>query len=134
MQNRSFIATMIINGEKMPAFSGNTLVMPKSQEVHTAEIIEYARANFTRPRAEVEDVIRKAAESTPLAKGQTPAPTAQPQPHSDISVGGGILGASGVNVSHNTALDQNTHPGPSEEPKKKKRTRSRRKKKNNDDQ
>ena len=135
MQNRSFIATMIINGEKMPAFSANTLVMPKSQEVHTPEIIEYARQKFTRPRADVEEVIRKSAESTPLPKGQTPPPAPQPTPHSDISVGGGILGATGIDLAgQNPQTTPNVRPEASEEPKKKKRTRSRRKKKSSDQQ
>jgi Type IV secretion-system coupling protein DNA-binding domain len=80
MQNRSFIATMIINGEKMPAFSGNTLVMPKSNDSHVDKIIANARENFTRTRAEVEDMIRASAETTPLQKGQTaPAPGSQQQ-------------------------------------------------------
>jgi hypothetical protein len=135
MQNRSFIATMIINGEKMPAFSGNTLAMPKSQEVHTPEIIEYARQKFTRPRSDVEDMIRRASESTPLIKGQAPPAAPQPAPHSDISVGGGILGATGIDlVGQNTQIASNAHPEPSEEPKKKKRTRSRRKKKPSEQQ
>lgn len=133
MQNRSFIATMIINGEKMPAFSANTLVMPKSQDSHIPEIIDNARAHFTRPREEVEDMIRKGAESTPLSKGQEPPSqieqVSKPYQHSDISVGGGILGATGVDFAAQTT--QNAQPGQtdgSEEPKKKKRTRSRRKK------
>lgn len=81
MQNRSFITTMIINGEKVPAFSANTLVMPKSEINLTAEIISYARQNFTISRSEVEARIQAASATTPLAKGQpTPvaAPPAQP--------------------------------------------------------
>ena len=133
MQNQNFIATMIINGEKMPAFSGRTLMMPKSQDSHIPEIIDNARAHFTKPRQEVEDMIRRGAETIPLLKGQTPDPIAtvssKTMQHSDISVGGGILGATGVDYTAQTT--QNSQTGQtegSEEPKKKKRTRSRRKK------
>jgi hypothetical protein len=125
MQNRSFIATMIINGEKAPAFSGNTLVMPKSQLDLTPEIINYARDSFTLPREEVEAMIQAASDTTPLAKGETPpepATSANNALQDAQNPAGGLLGLSGVST---------TTPG--EEPKKKrKRTRSRRKKKNQD--
>jgi hypothetical protein len=70
MQNRSFIATMIIDGEKMPAFSGNTLMMPKSNDSHVDKIIINARAHFTKPKKDVEDMIRANSDTTPLLKGQ----------------------------------------------------------------
>lgn len=68
MQNQSFVTTMIIDGEKAPAFSGKTLFMPKSQDDHTPEIITYARQHFTKPVAEVEAAIKQAAETTPGKK------------------------------------------------------------------
>lgn len=128
MQNRSFIATMIIDGEKAPAFSGNTLVMPKSQLDLTPEIINFARENFTKPREDVELMIQTASEQTPLAKGETPVtPNVQSTPNplqTAHNPAGGVLGLSGVS----NAISQ-VQSG--EEPKKKrKRTRSRRKKKN----
>ena len=135
MQNRSFIATMIIDGEKMPAFSGNTLMMPKSQDSHVPAIIEHARANFTKPREEVEAMIRANAETTPLQKGQVAAPVQQVQQPQNAPLGpvqpgnpaASLLGLTGVAPATNN--NQN-----GEEPKKKrKRIRSRRKK-NNDNQ
>jgi len=133
MQNRSFIATMIIDGEKMPAFSAIALVMPKSQNDLTAQIIEHTRRFHTRPRQDVEDMIRAASETTPNAKGVTPfevvsrtAPSLQAQQIAPIqsdkpaqthhNPAGGVLSLVGGFL-----------------PKKKKRTRSRRKKKSNTD-
>jgi hypothetical protein len=131
MQNRSFIATMIIDGEKAPAFSGNTLVMPKSQDNHTPEIIAHARQYFTKPREDVEAIIKLAAESTPLQKGQTPptapTPTTTTAQHSDQSVGSGILGMSGV------AVDTPTIPATTEEQGDGKKKRKRRRKKKSSD-
>jgi hypothetical protein len=76
MQNRAFVASMIINGEKAPAFSGNTLMMPKSQHDLTAQIIEFTRQQFTKPRHEVEALIRTSSETTPLPRGAVTQQTA----------------------------------------------------------
>lgn len=143
MQNQSFIASMIIDGEKMPAFSGNSLKMPKSQDSHIPEIIENARAHFTKPRAEVEAVIQANSDTTPLQKGQTAPlqpqqqavqPTGHVQPHNPA---GSLLGLSGVDVATN---DPTQKHGPLQSvvdavtgKKKRKRTRSRRKKNESND-
>jgi hypothetical protein len=139
MQNQNFVTTMIINGEKMPAFSGRTLMMPKSQDSHIPEIIENARLHFTRPRAEVEAVIQANSDTTPLQKGQIAAPVAQ-QPIASTNShlqpqnpAGSLLGLSGVAP---VALDtpQIQTDGADGQKKKRKRTRSRRKKNNSDQQ
>jgi hypothetical protein len=132
MQNRSFIATMIINGEKAPAFSGNTLAMPKSQADHTALIIEHTRSSFTTPRHEVEAMIRSVSETPAVPKGsetRSAPPTAPEQTRNEsVTVttpktpGSGLLGLSGLFGGQ----QRDTDGQPS---KKKKRTRSRRKKK-----
>ena len=132
LQNQNFITTMIIDGEKMPAFSANTLKMPKSQEDNTTEIIEYSRQRYTRSLADVEALIRQGSETTPLPKGSIASepfsqPTSNNQPvpqnaqqspvehaqHAKSSAGG-LLSLSGVVNALN--------------PKKRKRTRSRKKK------
>lgn len=139
LQNQNFITTMIINGEKMPAFSANTLKMPKSINDITPQIIEYSRQRYTIPREDVEAMIRTASEQGPLPKGAiAPDPYAQNQnygqnsgqqgqlarqaPTNHIqhaqSPAGGLLTLSGVVNALN--------------PKKKKRTRSRRKKNNSE--
>ena len=118
MQNRNFVATMIINGEKAPAFSGTTLVMPKSQNDLTAEIVSLNRQNFTASREEVEAYIRTSSETTPLAKGLTsvnqPDVVTSGQTTNPAS---SLLGLTGIKVESDT-----------DQPKKRKRKRSRKKK------
>ncbi|MBQ8156268.1 type IV secretion system DNA-binding domain-containing protein [Candidatus Saccharibacteria bacterium] len=59
LNNRHFVISMIINGEKVPAFSATTLSIPKSPNNNFDAIIEHSRANFARPRADVEAEIRE---------------------------------------------------------------------------
>ena len=54
LNNRHFVISMIINGEKAPAFSATTLSIPKPPHDITPQIIEYSREHYSRPRAEVE--------------------------------------------------------------------------------
>jgi hypothetical protein len=54
MNNRAFVCSMMIGGEKNPAFSGTTLMLPPNQTDYMPQIIEQTRATFSRPRAEVE--------------------------------------------------------------------------------
>ena len=54
LNNRHFVVSMIINGEKVPAFSATTLSIPKPPHDITPQIIEYSREHYSRPRAEVE--------------------------------------------------------------------------------
>lgn len=64
LNNRHFVISMIINGEKVPAFSATTLSIPKSPNDNFDAIIEHSRANFGRPRAEVEAEIRETIEQS----------------------------------------------------------------------
>ena len=57
LNNRHFVTSMIINGEKCNAFSATTLCIPKPPQSHLDEIIDNSRRNFARPRAEVEAAI-----------------------------------------------------------------------------
>ena len=57
MNNRHLVCGMMINGEKMPAFSGTTLKLPEAGKGYIDQIIEHSRANYTRPKAEVETEI-----------------------------------------------------------------------------
>jgi len=63
MHNRHFIISMIISGEKAPAFSATTLNIPKPPSDFTDQIISDSRKTFARPRAEVEEEIKKAIEA-----------------------------------------------------------------------
>lgn len=59
MHNRHFITSLIINGEKQPAFSATTLNLPESRQDFSAQIIEWSRKNYSRRREEVEEEIQK---------------------------------------------------------------------------
>jgi hypothetical protein len=54
MNNRNFICSMMINGEKNPAFSGTTLKLPPNQVDYLPQIIENTRENFSRKREDIE--------------------------------------------------------------------------------
>ena len=64
LNNRHFIISMIINGEKVPAFSATTLSIPDSPSDNFDAIIEASREAYARPRAEVEAEIRETIEQS----------------------------------------------------------------------
>lgn len=72
-QNRHFVASLSIAGEKAAPFSAMTLNIPPTQNDHTADIVEYSRQTYASPRAQVEDAIRQATLS-----GAQAAPAPQP--------------------------------------------------------
>ncbi len=63
LHNRNFVASMTINGEKTPAFSGTTLNIPPTQEDNSADIIELSRTRYAQTKTVVEDIIRNATVS-----------------------------------------------------------------------
>ena len=64
LNNRHFVISMIINGEKVPAFSATTLSIPASPKNNIDAIIAHSREYFARPRMEVEDEIRATIEQS----------------------------------------------------------------------
>ena len=64
LNNRHFVISMIINGEKVPAFSATTLSIPDSPNDNIDAIIAYSRDQFARPRMEVEAEIRATIEQS----------------------------------------------------------------------
>ena len=62
LNNRHFVISMIINGEKVPAFSATTLSIPATPQDNFSSIIEYSRVRYGRPREEVEKEIRETIE------------------------------------------------------------------------
>ncbi len=66
MANRNFIINMVINGEKVPAFSARTLQLPPAQYDNTPAIVEHTRTTYGQTRAAVEksinDLIQPPAE------------------------------------------------------------------------
>jgi hypothetical protein len=57
LHNRTFVASLSIDGEKAPAFSATTLNLPESQTNYTQSIIENSRLLYAVPRLEVEQSI-----------------------------------------------------------------------------
>lgn len=64
MNNRNFVISMIINGEKVPAFSATTLSLPTTPQDNFDQIIQSSRELYARPRSEVEDAIRETIEQS----------------------------------------------------------------------
>lgn len=65
MHNRHFIISMVIKGEKVPAFSATTLTLPPSQTDFTPQIIANTRSLYAKPREEVQAAIQAKNSSAP---------------------------------------------------------------------
>ena len=103
MNNRHFIISMIINGEKVPAFSATTLSIPPTPEDNFAAIIESSRAGYARNREEVEKEIRETIEQSEKYKKEL----------SDSGRAAGEAGNNGrladgqeITISHNSPVFQ----------------------------
>ena len=119
MHNRNFVINMVINGEKMPAFSARTLNLPPHQDDNTGRIIQHTRELFSRERSDIEssihDIMKPAGSSVP--KQKPAAPAAWP------------INAQTQTITPGIANPPEEAIGSGEAPKpKKKRTRSRKKK------
>lgn len=64
LNNRHFVISMIIGGEKVPAFSATTLSLPSSPMDNFDAIVAHSREYFARPRLEVEQEIRETIEQS----------------------------------------------------------------------
>ncbi len=64
MNNRHFVISMIINGEKAPAFSATTLSLPTTPKDNFDQIVESSRRGYARNRADVEAEIRETIEQS----------------------------------------------------------------------
>ena len=64
LNNRHFVTSMIINGEKVPAFSATTLSIPATPSDNFEAIIAHSREYYARPRLEVEAEIRETIEQS----------------------------------------------------------------------
>lgn len=64
LNNRHFVISMIINGEKVPAFSATTLSIPNTPKDSFDAIIAHSREQYARPRLEVENEIRETIEQS----------------------------------------------------------------------
>ena len=64
MNNRHFVISMIIGGEKVPAFSATTLNIPHSPHDNFDQIIAHSREYYSHPRTEIERQIRETIEQS----------------------------------------------------------------------
>ncbi len=64
LNNRHFVISMIVNGEKVPAFSATTLSIPNTPKDNFEEIVKWSREHYARPRAEIETEIRETIEQS----------------------------------------------------------------------
>lgn len=64
LNNRHFVISMIIGGEKVPAFSATTLSIPDTPVDNFDAIVAHSREHFARPRLEVEQEIRETIEQS----------------------------------------------------------------------
>lgn len=117
--SRFFVISMMIDGEKAPAFSAKTLNLPQPPDDNSAAIIAQTREKYSRSKVEVEAEIREASGLPGSSKaGASPGTSihdARPKPNQPI-----VKLATGV-----------TYPGPIAEPQagqttKRKRSRGRR--------
>ena len=70
LNNRHFVISMIINGEKVPAFSATTLSIPSTPADNFEAIVAHSREYYARPRLEVEQEIRETIEQSEKYKQQ----------------------------------------------------------------
>ena len=59
LANRNFVATMTIGGEKVPAFSGQTLDLVEGGQNNLELITQHSRQEYANSKAEVEELIKK---------------------------------------------------------------------------
>ncbi len=116
--SRFFVISMMIDGEKAPAFSAKTLNLPSPPDDNSAQIIAQTRERYSREKHEVEAIVREASGLPDIKKEPAAASTSKPSPREQL-----IKLATGI-----------THPERAEstagaiETQKPKRKRSRRRK------
>ena len=86
LNNRHFVISMIIDGEKVPAFSATTLSLPDTPKDNFEAIVAHSREYFARPRMEVETEIRETIEQSEKYKKEL-AESGRQEPRMVISNG-----------------------------------------------
>ncbi len=145
MHNRHFVISMVIQGEKIPAFSATTLMLPTAQVDYTSHIIENTRRNYASDRHSVEEAIKgliappqhlqpkqQPPQSQAQAKQWPVSPGAQAVSQAQQGGGGGNAPTTAAKPTPTAAPPTDTAPtaaaGSDEEPAKKRRKRSRKRK------
>lgn len=107
--SRFFVISMMIDGEKAPAFSAKTLNLPQPPDDNSAEIIAQTRERYSRNKAEVEAEIREASGLPGTAKvDAAPETNTQPKPTASEQIVKLAMGVAhpakpvGADASHST--------------------------------
>ncbi|MBQ9180583.1 type IV secretion system DNA-binding domain-containing protein [Candidatus Saccharibacteria bacterium] len=100
LNNRNFIISMIINGEKVPAFSATTLSIPDSPQDNFDAIVKWSRDHYARPRAEVEAEIRETIEQSEKYKQELSDSGRQ-----ELAGNGGVGMNRGANMDGGISMD-----------------------------
>jgi len=125
MANRDFVINMVIQGEKVPAFSARTLELPPVQADNTSQIIEYSRRHYSRSRKEVEEAIDEVVKTTTIKK-QPPVKKSQTATKEESTANKKDLTETTTSIAKSQekpkVIEKTT-----EQPEKKRRPRSRKK-------
>lgn len=97
LNNRHFVISMIINGEKVPAFSATTLSLPETPKDNFDAIVAHSRENYARPRLEVEAEIRAMIEQADKYKRELADSGRQP----DLTIDSGEMVFRPIAHEHN---------------------------------
>ena len=98
MNNRNFVISMIINGEKVPAFSATTLSIPATPKDNFDAIIASSREKYSRPRADIEAEIKETIEQSEKYK-------------QELKDSGRAAGEAGIIKQGSTSVDFNREQG-----------------------
>lgn len=134
MNNRNFVISLTIGGEKAQAFSGTSLNLPAQSESNKLqEIIDYSRQTYSVPLRDIEEYVqdRYITPSQKIPTGPKKSSLATPQP-STLEIEPTVKKAKPTQ-STSEALGSVVIPAlTSTDPIKKKRKRTRRRKKTSD--
>jgi hypothetical protein len=129
MHNRHFIVSMVISGEKAPAFSATTLTLPAAQTDNLRAIVEHTRRLYSRPRAEIETEIAEAIKVPQNLQRKEPQSQSQAKQW-PINAHTQVVTPAAQHLGETGQADTTHQPAAStqDQPHKRKRTRSRKKK------
>src|SRR3989338_8773920 len=116
--SRFFVISMMIGGEKAPAFSAKTLNLPQPPDDNSAQIVAQTREHYARDKHEAEKLVRDASGLPDIKKEQAVASAPKPTPRAQL-----IKLATGI--THPERAESNAGAIETQKPKRK---RSRRRK------
>jgi hypothetical protein len=129
MHNRHFVISMVIKGEKAPAFSATTLTLPPAQTDYSAMIADNTRREYARTREDVEKEIHDLIAPPSHLQGKQGGGASQPPQSQAMAKKWPIAAPSAQTVREapNTPriITEGQQEEPAQAPKKRSRSRSR---------